>query len=121
LKTFLRLLPAGLSALLLAAHFFRARLSAGVVAALVLFALAFVPRAWAVRTLQAGLALGALEWLRTAWAFAAIRRAHGQPTLRLWLILSGVAAFTAFAAWWLGPRAAGRPHSNRSTAASRPQ
>ncbi|KAB2949166.1 MAG: hypothetical protein F9K18_15330 [Thermoanaerobaculia bacterium] len=101
---FLRLLPAGLAVLLLGAHFFRARLLPGVAAALVLLALLFVPRAWAARAVQAGLALGALEWLRTAWVFAAARRAQGAPHLRLWLILGAVAAFTALAAWLLGAR-----------------
>jgi hypothetical protein len=102
--TFFRLLPAALAALALGAHFFRARLLPGVAVALALLALLFVPRAWAARAAQVGLALGALEWLRTAWAFAAVRRAHGAPSLRLWLILGAVAAFTALAAWLVGAR-----------------
>jgi hypothetical protein len=104
LNTFLRLLPAGLAALLLGAHFLRSRLLPGVAVALLLLALLFVPRAWAARTARLGLALGALEWLRTAWVFVAARRAHGAPWTRLALILAAVAAFTALAACLLAPR-----------------
>lgn len=87
-----------IAALLLAAHFFRAgqvELAVASVASLVLLA---VPRAWAARALQVVLIAGAIEWLRTLAAFAAVRMAHGQPYLRLALILLAVAAFTAASA-----------------------
>jgi hypothetical protein len=102
--TILRLLPAALAALLLGAHFFRARLMLGVVASLALLVLVLVPRPGALRAAQVGLALGALEWLRTAYAFVAVRRAHALPWTRLALILGAVALFTALAAWLLEGR-----------------
>jgi hypothetical protein len=93
----LTLLPA-LAALLLAAHFYRAgsMMLAGVAVASI--ALLAVPRAWAARALQIALIIGAIEWLRALAAFAAIRIAHGQPYLRLAVILLAVAAFTAASA-----------------------
>jgi hypothetical protein len=89
---------AGVALLLLAAHFFRAGLMPLTVLAVMLTALLFVREAWAVRILQTVLALGALEWLRTAWAFAAARAAQGQPYGRLLAILGAVAAVTTVAA-----------------------
>ena len=94
----LRLTPVVVSALVLGAHFFRAgevALALGCVLALGLLA---VPRAWAARTLQAGLLLGALEWARTAVLLVAIRQDHGMPWLRLAAILGAVAVFTLLSA-----------------------
>jgi hypothetical protein len=103
------LLVPGLALLLLAAHFFRAGLVplAGLGAALVV--LLFVRAPWAARVLQVALALGTLEWLRTAWVFAAARAAADQPYARLLVILGTVAAVTALAAWMIGHRT-GRTH-----------
>lgn len=104
----LLLLP-GLALLLLAAHFFRAGLVpfAGLSAALVV--LLFVRMPWAARVLQVALAVGTLEWLRTAWIFAAARAAADQPYARLLVIIGTVAALTALAAWTIGSRT-GRRH-----------
>ncbi len=88
-------LPPALAFLVLSAHFFRAGNVPLVAVALCFLPLLFVPRAWAARALQAGLALGALEWIRTLAAFAGQRRAAGQPYTRLALILGGVALATA--------------------------
>ncbi|HXW10245.1 MAG TPA: hypothetical protein VD737_06500 [Steroidobacteraceae bacterium] len=84
--------------LLLAAHFFHAR--AGVVAAvcILLITLLFVPRAWAGRVVQVVLAVGAIEWVLTAYALAQVRMQHGDPYLRLVIILGSVALLTAVAA-----------------------
>ena len=101
------LLP-GLALLLLGAHFFRGGLVWLTVACLGLLALLFVRANWASRTLQAALALGTLEWLRTAWGFASARAAQGQPYGRLLLILGAVAAVTAVAALLLRSGAARR-------------
>jgi hypothetical protein len=91
--------------LLLAAHFYRAGwLSLAALAAGLILLLA-VPRPWAARVLQLALVLGAIEWLRTLAAFAAMRMAAGQPYLRLALILGAVAAFTLLAAWVFRHRA----------------
>ena len=89
---------AGVALLLLAAHFFRAGLVPLTVLCAMLVALLFVRAGWAVRVLQLVLALGTLEWLRTAWVFAAARAAQGQPYGRLLVILGAVAAATAVAA-----------------------
>ena len=99
MKLVVRLILPLLALLLLAGHFYRADwlLPAALSAALTLLLL--VPRPWAARTLQVALLLGAVEWLRTLAAFAAMRVAVGQPYLRLVLILGAVAAFTLLAAW----------------------
>lgn len=103
------LLVPGLALLLLAAHFFRAGLVplAGLSAALVVLLFVRVP--WAARILQVALAVGTLEWLRTAWVFAAARAAADQPYARLLVIIGTVAALTALAAWMVGSRT-GRRH-----------
>lgn len=98
-------LPA-LALLLLGAHFFRAEWLALAAACVALLALLFVRSPWAARALRAALALGTLEWLRTAWMFASARAALGEPYSRLLLILGSVALVTGFAAWLLGSRAA---------------
>ena len=59
-----------------------------------LVALLFVPRPWAALLLRTALALGTIEWLRTAWDLAARRALGGQPYTRMLLILGAVAAFT---------------------------
>lgn len=93
----LLMLPA-FALLLMGAHFFRATLVPLTVACLGLVALLFVRARWAWLTLQIALALGTLEWLRTAWEFASARATLGQPYTRLLVILGGVALFTALAA-----------------------
>ncbi len=96
--TALYLLPAALSALVLAAHFLRA---GNVVAVLAL--LAFVPllalrRRWVAMVVRLPLWLGAGVGLYTLARFAAERVRLGEPWLRLAVILGGVAAFTALSA-----------------------
>jgi len=94
-----------LALLLLAAHFYRAHWLLPAAASAALTLLLAVPRPWAARTLQVALVLGAIEWLRTLAAFAAMRMAVGQPVLRLVVILGAVAAFTLLAAWVFQHRA----------------
>lgn len=99
--TFLRVLPALFASLILGAHFLRSGDLALVLLALALPCFLLVRRTWARRLVQAGLLLGALEWL---WALATLareRQAAGLPVLRLVLILGTVAAFTAWSAWLL--------------------
>lgn len=91
----LRLSPVVLSFLLLAAHFYRAGLPLLTVACLGLPLLLPVRRPWVPRTFQVLLLLGALEWLRTLYVFAAMRIAFDQPWGRLAIILGAVALFTA--------------------------
>lgn len=106
LRTAATLALPGLALLLLGAHFFRAGLVPLAAACAALLALLFVRAAWSARVLQGALALGTLEWLRTAWVFASARAAAGQPYTRLLVILGGVALVTALAAWLLRSRAA---------------
>jgi hypothetical protein len=91
----LRLFPVVISFLLLAAHFYRG--GQLVVAALCIGApfLLLVRKSWVPRLFQVLLLLGALEWLRTLYMFAAMRIAWEQPWLRLAVILIAVALFTA--------------------------
>ncbi len=98
MKAILWLLAPGLSALVLAAHYYRAGnlVLAGLAAALV--ALLFVPRAWAARTVQLGLAAGVLEWVLTLVRLIEARQAMGQPYARLAAILGVVAIVTALSA-----------------------
>ena len=90
----LRLLPVILSMLLLAAHFYRAGLLPLTVLCLALPLLLLLRRAWVPLLFQAVLVLGALEWLRALYGFAAMRIAFGEPWARLAVILGAVALFT---------------------------
>lgn len=90
----LRLLPVILSLLLLAAHFYRADSLLLAVVFVALPLLLFLRQAWVPRLFQALLVLGALEWLRALYGFAAMRIAFGEPWLRLAIILVAVALFT---------------------------
>jgi hypothetical protein len=106
------LLPA-LALLLLGAHFFRAGLVPVAAACVALLALLFVRTAWAARAMQVALALGVLEWLRTACVFASARADVGQPYGRLLVILGSVAILTALAAAALRSNTA-REHFRRA-------
>ena len=106
MRRFGLILLAAVALLVLGAHFFRAGLLPLAAACLVLPALLLVRAPWAAKVLQAALALGVLEWLRTAWLFAAARAAAGLPYTRLLLILGGVALVTAAAALALRSRTA---------------
>lgn len=107
---------AGLSLLVLGAHFYRDRawlLLGSCVALLVLMAWR---RAWVPRVIQAALALGAVEWLWTASVLAQERMAMGRPWVRLVAILGTVALFTAVSAWAMGRMA---PWYSRGTGGGR--
>ena len=96
--SFLLLLPAVLSLLVLAAH--TMRLGAPLLMAIplaVLVALAW-PRRWVARMAQGVLVLGALEWIRVILAYVSVRQAHGMPWVRLAIILGSVAAVTFLSA-----------------------
>jgi len=96
--TFLLFLPVILSALLLAAHFLRGGHLLPVAACLAVGLLLAARRRWVARLVQAGLLLGALEWVRTLVAIVIARRLAGSPWARLALILGGVALLTAASA-----------------------
>ena len=92
---FLRLLPIILSMLLLGAHFFRAGLPVLTGLSVAVLFLLILRRSWVPRLFQVLLVLGAVEWLRTLYMFAAMRIAWGEPWTRLALILGTVALLTA--------------------------
>ena len=95
---FKRLLPAVLSLLIIAAHFYRAEWPFLVPVCAGLIALLFVRLAWVPGVVALALALGTGEWLRTLLLLASDRIATGQPYARLVVILIAVALFTLLAA-----------------------
>lgn len=98
MKTSVRALPVVLSALVLAAHFFRSRQLPLVALSLAMPLLLLVRERWSVRVVQAGLVLGAFEWLRTLAFFVGQRMEAGRSWRRLAVILGTVAALTALSA-----------------------
>ena len=90
----IRLLPVILSFLLLAAHFYRAGYPVVTVLCAALPCLLFLREAWVPKLFQVLLVLGALEWLRALYGFAAMRIAFAEPWMRLAVILGAVALFT---------------------------
>jgi hypothetical protein len=109
MRTFWLLFPAGLSALVLSAHFLRRGQGGLALLSLGLVALLFVRRPMASLALRAALFLAALEWLRTLAALVLERSAVGEPWLRLAIILGAVAAVALGGGLLLGtPR--GRRH-----------
>ena len=95
---FLRLLPIILSMLLLGAHFFLAGLPVLTGLSVAVLFLLILRRSWVPRLFQVLLVLGAVEWLRTLYMFAAMRIAWGEPWTRLAVILGTVALLTALSA-----------------------
>ena len=93
-----RLAPVAAALAVLGAHFYRAGSLAPLAFTVAAFALLFVRRRAAAWVVQATLAAGAVEWLRTLAALVAQRQAAGLPWLRLALILGTVALLTAAAA-----------------------
>ncbi len=94
----LHLLPAILSLVLLGAHFIRGAHYAFLGVAVFTLLLLAVRAPWARRTIQAVLAVGVVEWLRTLAVLVAGRVSADLPFGRLAGILGGVAVFTALAA-----------------------
>jgi hypothetical protein len=87
-------IPVVLSLVILGAHFMRYGNSIGVLGSLLLIVLLIVRRPWVARLMQVALILGALEWVRTLYELAQVRAAHGQPFVRMVVILGVVAAVT---------------------------
>jgi len=112
----LQLLPVGLSALVLAAHFLRAGNLLLLLASVAIIVLIFVRRSWAARLIQLGLFLGAIEWLRTLIVLVSVRRQYGEPFARLTIILGAVAAVTAASALLLRTRTLQRYFGGASSA-----
>jgi hypothetical protein len=111
----LRIASVFLAALLIGAHLLRAGWFPLALVAFHLPLLLASGRAWAVRGVQAGLALAVFEWLRTLVVLVDARQAAGQSWLRMAAILGAVIALTAASIWllegWRRPAAkAGEAH-----------
>jgi hypothetical protein len=91
---FALLIPALLSFLVLAAHFFRGEHLALMLIACAAPLLLLVRRTWATRLLQILLVVGALEWVRTTWQIQSVRIESGRDWRRMAAILYSVAWFT---------------------------
>ena len=86
----LRLIPAILSLLLLAAHYYRAGLlPVAVVIVVSLFMLIF-RRQWPLRIARVLLFAGTFEWIRVTFLLTSARQAAGAPWVRLAMILAAV-------------------------------
>jgi hypothetical protein len=96
--TALHLLPAFLSLVLLGAHFLRGANYAFLAVAIFAGLIMAVRTPWARRTVQAVLALGVVEWLRTLTVLVAARVSADLPFARLAAILGGVVVVTSLAA-----------------------
>jgi len=84
--------------LLLAAHLLHNGAHTLAAVPLVMIALLGLRRWWAGRLVQATLFVATIEWALTAAALAQTRASHGEPYLRLLVILGAVALLTALAA-----------------------
>jgi hypothetical protein len=104
----LRLLPAALALLVLAAHFYRAGLVFLVPVCIGFLVLLSIRLAWVPRAVAVALLIAAAEWLRTLVMLAGERIDAGQPHARLVAILAGVTAATLLAAWPLRTEAVRR-------------
>jgi hypothetical protein len=94
----LLLIPSFLSALLLAAHFFRNGQYVLVLISCALPWLLVLRRIWAVRLLQVMLLIGALEWVRALLEIRARRIEEEREWVRMAVILGAVAGWTAMSA-----------------------
>jgi len=93
-----RHVPLALSALLMAAHFFRGGNIFVTVLCLAAPLLLVLRRRAVTIAVQVMLVLAAAEWLRTAFAIAQERAAAGAPAARMFAILGSVALFTLLSA-----------------------
>ena len=104
MSLFIRLLPAILSFLLLAAHFLReANIILLVVSALLPFLL-FWRTDTVVKFLQFCLLLTAFEWLLAGYQILEFRLAMGESWVRMVIILLLVALFSLYSAWLLNSK-----------------
>ncbi len=83
----IRLTPVVLSFVLLAAHFSRHDVPVFPLLCLAMPLVLLVKKSWVPRLLQLLLALGALEWLRTAVVLSARRMDAGEAWVRMAVIL----------------------------------
>jgi hypothetical protein len=101
--------PAVLSLLLLAAHFLHADRPEIAIVCLASPLLLLVKRRAVIRIVQVLLFGGAMVWLWTMVALAEVFQSIGRPSLRMMIILTSVAAFTAISAMLLEISLTARP------------
>lgn len=101
--SFLRVLPAQVSLLLLAVLFMRLGFPLILIVPLTLMLMlgALVPWPETRAVMTAVMGLGSLIWLFMTWARVAERAINEEPWSRLAAILAGVALFTAWSGWLL--------------------
>lgn len=100
----LRLTPAVLSLLVLAAHFLRRGAFASVVVFVALAGVLAMRRAWVPRLVQLALLVGVAIWASTANALIAARRDEGGPWMRMVFIFGAVIAIDLLAIVLLATR-----------------
>jgi len=93
-RSFLQLLPVGISLLLIGAHFLRSNDLLLVGLSLMCIGLLFVKKPLIARLIQVVLVLATIEWIYTTYVFASIRIESGLPYIRLVIILGMVACLT---------------------------
>lgn len=93
-RSFLQLLPVGISFLLIGAHFLRSNDLFFVGLSLLCIGLLFVKKPLIARLIQVVLVLATVEWIYTTYLFASMRIESGLPYVRLVIILGAVACFT---------------------------
>ena len=96
--SFVLLVPALLSLIVLGAHCMRIGMPYLMVIPVAALVLLLWPRRWVARLVQTTLVLGALEWLRATIGYVSIRMGLDMPWMRLALILGSVALFTLLSA-----------------------
>ena len=89
-----RLLPVILSFLILSAHFSRIDFPILSILSLILPLVLIIKESWVVNLFQILLVLGSIEWIRTIIKHVNERQEHGEPYIRLIIILGLVALFT---------------------------
>src|SRR5688572_3426758 len=109
---FLIAIPAILSFLMMGAHFTRSGHRELMVMCLAIPFLLIMRRGWSVLVVQLALLAGAALWLWTMWEITQVRAAMGQPAMRMMIILTSVAAWTALSALLLELPACKRPQTN---------
>ena len=97
------IIPALLSSVILAAHFFRWGNLPGVLVVFALTVLALAARRERTLKLWQGMLFASpFLWAFLAYRTAADRILEGQPYLRACFIFAGVAAFSVWSGWLLG-------------------
>lgn len=103
-----------ISALLIAAHFLRSGSYILIILSVLAPVLMFVESALAAGSLRIFLFLAAAEWARTGFLLVGMRRADGQPWMRLAAILGSVALFTFISALTISFRKPAAPDDKKN-------